>query len=322
LQQQRRQHLLRNIWRLLVLTALSAGLGYALLRWGWLLSGPEQVEVLGSRQVSREQVIAAAELSFPTPLLGLQPRRIAAELAAALPVEQVQVSRLMAPPRLRVALVDREPVARAQRAQASGIEAGYVDRLGNWMGSQQNPRPAVSSGPLRLEVIGWQPRHRAALALILEQRSSLGADLSLIRFDPDGNLSLLSSRLGLVRLGSPDSRLARQLQVLQQLSRELPARLAYQPLQSLDLSDPEQPELGLVVSRRGRGAPEGSTGGDRAPGSPPVPRPTGASTPGQAPPRVAPAAGDSPDATRAEPPAGQAAGQPSGQQVAQPLGRD
>ena len=313
LQRQRRQHQLRNIWRLLVLTALSAGLGYALLRWGWLLNGPEQVEVVGSRQVSREQVIAAAELSFPTPLLGLQPRRIAAELAAALPVEQVQVSRLMAPPRLRVALVDREPVARAQRAQASGIEAGYVDRLGNWMGSQQNPRAAVSSGPLRLEVVGWQPRHRAALALILGRRSDFGADLSLIRFDPDGNLSLLSSRLGLVRLGTPDNRLARQLQVLQQLSRELPARLAYQPLHSLDLSDPEQPELGLVVSRRGRSAPEGS---------PPTPRPTGASTPGPAPPRVAPAAGDSPDATRAEPPAGQAAGQPIGQQVAQPLGRD
>jgi cell division protein FtsQ len=309
LQRQRRHHQLRNIWRLLVLTALSAGLGYALLRWGWLLNSPEQVEVVGSRQVSRQQVIAAADLSFPTPLLGLQPRRIAAELAAALPVEQVQVNRLMAPPRLRVALVDREPVARAQRAQATGIEAGYVDRLGNWMGSQQNPRPAVSSKPLRLEVIGWQPRHRRALALILQHRSSFGADLSLIRFDPDGNLSLLSSRLGLVRLGPPDNRLARQLQVLQQLSRELPARLAYQPVHSLDLSDPEQPELGLVVSRRSRGA-EGSTGGSRAPRASPTPRPTGASTPGPARPGFAPEAGDSPAATRAEPPAGQ------------PLGRD
>lgn len=309
LQRQRRQHQLRNIWRLLVLTALSAGLGYALLRWGWLLNGPEQVEVVGSRQVSREQVIAAAHLSFPTPLLGLQPRRIAAELATVLPVEQVQVNRLMAPPRLRVALVDREPVARAQRAQASGIESGYVDRLGNWMGSQQNPRPAVSSGPLRLEVIGWQPRHRPALALILEHRSGYGADLSLIRFDPDGNLSLLSSRLGLVRLGPADNRLARQLEVLQQLSRELPARLPYQPLHSLDLSDPEQPELGLVERRHSRGAAEPL---------PPTPRPTGASTPGPAPPRFAPAAGDSPDATRAEPPAGPAAGQPIGQ----PLGRD
>ena len=301
LQRQRRHHLLRNIWRLLVLTALSAGLGYALLRWGWLLNSPEQVEVVGSRQVSRDQVIAAAELSFPTPLLALQPRRIAADLAAALPVEQVQVNRLMAPPRMRVALVDREPVARAQRAQASGLEAGYVDRLGNWMGSQQNPLPAVSSRPLRLEVIGWQPRHRSALALILEHRSALGADFSMIRFDPDGNLSLLSSRLGLVRLGPPDSRLARQLEVLQQLSRQLPARLPYQPVHSLDLSDPEQPELGLVVSRRGRGAPEGS---------PPSPLPTGAPTPGPARPRFAAAAGDSPDATRAEPPAGQ------------PLGRD
>ena len=126
MQRQRRHHQLRNIWRLLVLTALSAGLGYALLRWGWLLNGPEQVEVVGSRQVSREQVIAAADLSFPTPLLGLQPRRIAAELAAALPVEQVQVNRLMAPPRLRVALVDRpqpaQPVRAVPVAQAATAE--------------------------------------------------------------------------------------------------------------------------------------------------------------------------------------------------------
>ena len=303
LQQQKRHDLWRGLWRLLVLGALSAGLGYALLRWGWLLSGPEQVQVVGSRQVSRQQVIVAAELRFPTPLLELQPRRIADELRAALPVEQVQVSRLMAPPRLRVALVDREPVARAQRALASGPETGYVDRMGNWMGNQQNPRPAAGSGPLTLEVIGWQSRHRPALALILEQRQRLGTDLRLIRFDPDGNLWLLSTRLGLVRLGPPDDRLARRLEVLQQLSRGLPAQLQYQPGHSLDLSDPEQPELGLLGSRGGS-APERSPKGGAASRPASTAAPAGAPPPGPALPRAPGSAGGPADTSSPGQPTG------------------
>ncbi len=303
LQRQRRQQRWRGLWRLLVLGALSAGLGYALLRWGWLLGGPEQVQVVGSRQVSRQQVIVAAGLRFPTPLLELQPRRIADELTAALPVEQVQVSRLMAPPRLRVALVDREPVARAQRARPSGLETGYVDRMGNWMGNQQNPRPAAGSAPLTLEVIGWQDRHRPALALILGERQRFGTDLRLIRFDPDSKLWLLSTRLGLVRLGPPDDRLARRLEVLQQLSRGLPARLQYQTGHSLDLSDPEQPELGLL-GNRGGGAPGRSPRGGAAIRTPSTAAPAGAPPPEPALPGPPGPAGAPPDTS--------SPGQPSG----------
>lgn len=249
IRQQRRQERLRNLWRLVVFTAIAGGVGYALLRFGWVVNGPQQVEVVGSRQVGREQVIQAADLRFPTPLLGLQPRRIATQLAEALPVEQVQVSRLMAPPRLRVALVDREAVARAQRLTGKGPESGYVDRLGNWM-SRRQTQGMGSGKPLTLSVLGWQPRHRAVLALILEQRSSLGRDLQEIRFDANGSLWLRCASLGQVRLGPPDSQLERRLAVLQHLSKELPGRVKGRPLQSIDLSDPDQPELGLPASRK------------------------------------------------------------------------
>ncbi len=244
IRQQRRQERLRNLWRLVVFTAIAGGAGYALLRFGWVLNGPQQVEVVGSRQVGRDQVIQAASLRFPTPLLSLQPRRMATELGAALPVEQVQVSRLMAPPRLRVAVVDREAVARAQRLTGKGPETGFVDRLGNWMSSRQTGGLAASR-PLTLTVLGWQPRHRAVLALVLEQRARLGTNLQEIRFDPNGSLWLRSANLGLVRLGPPDSQLQRRLAVLEHLGKELPGRVKGRPVQSIDLSDPDQPELGL-----------------------------------------------------------------------------
>ncbi len=251
---QRRHERLRNLWRLVVLLACSTGLGYALLRQGWTLTDPSQVEVMGSRQVSREQVLQAANLRFPQPLLTLEPRRMAAALTTALPVEQVQVNRLMAPPRLRVQLVDREPVARAERRSDRGTESGFVDRLGNWMSSRQGQNLSANlNSPL--VVRGWSARQRASLATVLDFQPRLGSDLREIRFEPGGSLWLYSASLGRVRLGPPDQQLLRRLEVLEHLVQQLPSAVKGRKLQSIDLSDPEQPELGLPGPARTLKAP-------------------------------------------------------------------
>ncbi|MCU0528589.1 MAG: FtsQ-type POTRA domain-containing protein [Cyanobium sp. Prado107] len=244
---QRRNELLRNAWRMLVLLSLSAGLGTLLLRYGWTLSSPEQVEVEGSSHVGREQVISAADLRFPQPLLSLEPRRLAASLKQELPVEDVQVSRWMAPPRLRVTLVDRQPVARAQRRGPKGPEQGYVDRQGHWMSANQG-RGLISSTKEPLVVLGWQERHRAALRMVMEHSQALSADLRQIRFEPDGSLWVESARLGSVRLGPRDERLERRLEVLEHLIESLPAQLQGRTLKAIDLSEPEQPELAVAAT--------------------------------------------------------------------------
>lgn len=251
LRQQRRRERLRNLWRLVVLLACSGGLGFVLLRQGWALNDLSQVEVVGSRQVGAEQVVQAAGLRFPLSLLTLQPRRVAEDVTAALPVEQVQVSRLMAPPRLRVELVDRQAVARAERSTSQGLEAGYVDQLGNWMSSRQGRNLAANLNGA-LVVRGWSERQRPALAVVLEFRSRLGDDLREIRFDPGGSLWLGSARLGQVRLGPADQQLPRRLEVLEHLVGELPAAMRGRPVRSIDLSDPEQPELGIPGSQPGQ----------------------------------------------------------------------
>ena len=245
LRQERRADRLLNLWRLVVFSAMAGGLGYALLTQGWTLRSPSQVEVSGSRLVSRDQVIQAAGLSFPQPLLALQPRQIIQTLSTALPVENVRVSRLMLPPRLRVELIDRSAVARAERRNKDGLEQGYVDRLGNWISLRQNLGVRLE-GTQELRVVGWNERHRPALAKVLKERQSFGGKLQEIRFDPEGSLWLSTTDLGPVRLGPADGQLERRLAVAAHLNATLPANLRGRRPQIVDLSDPDQPELSLT----------------------------------------------------------------------------
>ena len=245
LRQERRADRLLNLWRLVVFSAMAGGLGYGLLTQGWTLRSPSQVEVSGSRLVSRDQVIQAAGLSFPQPLLALQPRQIIQTLSTALPVENVRVSRLMLPPRLRVELIDRSAVARAERRNKDGLEQGYVDRLGNWISLRQNLGVRLE-GTQELRVVGWNERHRPALAKVLKERQSFGGKLQEIRFDPEGSLWLSTTDLGPVRLGPADGQLDRRLAVAAHLNATLPADLRGRRPQIVDLSDPDQPELSLT----------------------------------------------------------------------------
>jgi cell division protein FtsQ len=245
LRQERRADRLLNLWRLVVFSAMAGGLGYGLLTQGWTLRSPSQVEVSGSRLVNRDQVIQAAGLSFPQPLLALQPRQIIQTLSTALPVENVRVSRLMLPPRLRVELIDRSAVARAERRNKDGLEQGYVDRLGNWINLRQNLGVRLE-GTQELRVVGWNERHRPALAKVLQERPAFGGKLQEIRFDPEGSLWLITTDLGPVRLGPADGQLERRLAVAAHLNATLPANLRGRRPQIVDLSDPDQPELSLT----------------------------------------------------------------------------
>ena len=224
---------------------MATGLGYGLLSQGWTLRSPSQVEVSGSQLVSRDQVIQAAGLSFPQPLLALQPRQIIQTLSVALPVENVRVSRLMLPPRLRVELIDRAAVARAERRSTAGVEQGYVDRLGNWISLRQNLGVRLE-GTQELRVVGWNDRHRPALAKVLKQRPAFGGKLREIRFDPEGSLWLSTTDLGPLRLGPADGQLERRLTVAAHLNAALPPELKGRRPQIVDLSDPNQPELSLT----------------------------------------------------------------------------
>ena len=243
LREERRRERLIQSWRILLYGGVSTGLIWVLLSTGWSLRSQQQLTVRGSDRLGTDAVVKAAGLRFPRPLITLEPGRLERRLLAELPVESVSVQRRLVPPGLEVKLKDRQPIAAASRMGARGVEQGMVDRQGHWMPLTVARQGEAPSSAVRVE--GWIPSRRRMIATVLEQRDQLGSPLQVIKIAPDGDLSLRTQTLGLVRLGSNERLLDQQLLTIALLSSSLPETLRGKASNGIDLSDPSKPELQL-----------------------------------------------------------------------------
>jgi cell division protein FtsQ len=239
LRRRKRITVLAQLWRLLALVAISGGLGWVVLRQAWILRSADQVSVTGAPDLNREQVLKATGISFPLPLLQLDPALIKERISVALPVDQVQLQRQMLPPRLLIKLSERAAVAKAQRNGIRGLEQGFIDRTGRWISPRQQAG-AVGAALPNLKVVGWQNRYQPTLELLIGVLPK-EADVRELRFETNDDLWVVSNKLGAVRFGPLDERISRRVQVLGHLSK----KLDHTPGAALDLSDPEHPELVL-----------------------------------------------------------------------------
>ena len=243
LREERRRERLIQSWRILLYGGVSTGLIWVLLSTGWSLRSQQQLTVRGSDRLGTDAVVKAAGLRFPRPLITLEPGRLERRLLAELPVESVSVQRRLVPPGLEIKLKDRQPIAAASRMGARGLEQGMVDRQGHWMPLTVARQGEAPSSAVRVE--GWIPSRRRMIATVLEQRDQLGSPLQVIKIAPDGDLSLRTQTLGLVRLGSNERLLDQQLLTIALLSSSLPETLRGKASSGIDLSDPSKPELQL-----------------------------------------------------------------------------
>ena len=243
LREERRRERLIQSWRILLYGGVSTGLIWVLLSTGWSLRSQQQLTVRGSDRLGTDAVVKAAGLRFPRPLITLEPGRLERRLLAELPVESVSVQRRLVPPGIEVKLKDRQPIAAASRMGARGVEQGMVDRQGHWMPLTVARQGEAPSSAVRVE--GWIPSRRRMIATVLEQRDQLGSPLQVIKIAPDGDLSLRTQTLGLVRLGSNERLLDQQLLTIALLSSSLPETLRGKASNGIDLSDPSKPELQL-----------------------------------------------------------------------------
>ena len=258
LRQRRRRRQLHDIGQLLLLALASAALFQVLLQ-NWWLRDVTQIELIGSQLVTAERLLDSGGLSLPTSLFTLSPPQLEQHLIETLPLQRVRVERLLAPARLRLLMEDRIAVARAERQGPVGMETGFLDREGRWLSTADHRGLGASPLPTGLRVEGWSQRHRPLLLTLWKTLPRLDTPVASVRFSDSGALTLVTSGpLGMVRLGIIDHDLERKLQAMEHLHRQLSAdrTRAAQPLAFADLSNPDQPELGLS-SEPGTALPTG-----------------------------------------------------------------
>ena len=241
LRRQRRQTLLIQLWRFMALLLLSGVFSWTLLRHGWTLRSPEAIILTGGTSLKTNQVIEAAKLRFPSPLLEVRPRAIEQQLVEVLPVRSAQVQRRMLPARLLIRLKPEIPVAKAVRQGPAGREWGLLNAEGEWIPlSDAIPEPLTN-----IMVRGWNDQLRVQVAALLQQRHRFKGMLKTIVLHPDGEISLITTGLGRIDLGGEPTLLNAQIETILHLKKTLPKHLRQAHHSSLDLSNPDRPELQL-----------------------------------------------------------------------------
>ena len=151
----------------------------------------------------------------------------------------------MLPARLIVSLKPEIPVAKAVRQGPSGRERGLLNAEGKWIPlSDASPKPLTN-----IVVRGWNDQQRGQVAALLQQRNRFEGMLKAIVLHPDGNISLITKGLGQIDLGGEPALLNAQIATIVHLNDTLPEHLRQANQSSLDLSNPDRPELQLPAPR-------------------------------------------------------------------------
>ena len=241
LRQEKQRDLAIQVWRLVVLLSTTTVLGWSLLRFGWTLEGTDSIVISGDVGLDPAVIAKVGGFQFPQPLLEIRPKALEQELLTDLPVRTVRVERRLFPARLELELTARIPIAAALRHRGSTKTAGMIDASANWIDLTADlPQRKPTSSIL---VDGWSQNRRPFIAELLRQRDRIGGDLQRIVLEPEGRVVLQTGRLGAIQLGSDPGLLQQQINAIDQLNQSIPAHLVQGRQGSIDLSNPERPEI-------------------------------------------------------------------------------
>ncbi|BAZ84238.1 cell division protein FtsQ/DivIB [Dolichospermum compactum] len=285
LRRQRQLKILQAIWRTLAVTGFAAVLFWGAIQPMWVLKDSGQIVIKSGGQVlTQKDIYSLLGLSSPQSLWRIEPSLIADSLRKQPNIAQATVSRRLLPPGLIIEIQERIPVAIAQVTtdqtvtscvlnpaftgkstevksclQNSGTankqnELGLLDAGGVWMPLSTyisiNPKAKLP----RLIVIGVIAQYKPFWTQLYEAISSSSLKVTEINFQDPTNL-ILKTELGNVHLGSPSSRLTKQIQALVQM-RRLPNEVNPSNIDYIDLKNPaiplvqmNQKKSGLVIKK-------------------------------------------------------------------------
>lgn len=241
LRQEKRRDLAVQVWRLAVLLSTSTVLGWSMLRFGWSIEGTDGILISGDIAMDPAVIAKVGGFKFPQPLLEISPHTLEQQLLKELPVRTANVERRLFPARLELELSARIPIAYAVQRRGTTSTPGWIDANANWI--DLNADIPDRQPETTIVVEGWSESKRSLIAELLRQRDVIGSDLYRLVLEADGRVVLQTSRLGTIQLGTDPTLLQQQIKAIKQLNQSIPEHLLRGRKGSIDLSNPDRPEM-------------------------------------------------------------------------------
>lgn len=243
----RRLKMLQAAWQTLAVGGILGGLVWATTRPVWVLQESSQVTVEGNQLLATPAIKSLLPVSYPESLLRIQPEAIAQSLESQPTIANATVTRALFPPGLRVVITERIPVAISYIRPPQNVTTntqdnmGFVDAHGEWIPFQTYAAQSTNLKLPQLKVIGPWERYHSYWSSMYQNVSRSPVKISEIDCQDPTNI-ILKTELGIVHLGAYSSRLAQQLQVLDQM-RQLNQQLDPNQIAYIDLSNPHDPAV-------------------------------------------------------------------------------
>ncbi len=251
LRRQRRISISQILWRFWALSGLTGAIFWGATRPVWQIESPRQINVSGNHLLSDEAVQSLVPLSYPQPLMKLEPEILARQLRDRGPIVAADVTRQLLPPRLNVRVQERIPVAIVLPVVAPDrtvdpqyLQAGVIDAHGAWMPLASFGLGTASPQLPTLKIRGLQTQYQRYWPQIYETIRHSPVDITEIDWRDPNNL-VLQTALGTVYLGPYSPELEQQLATLDRM-RNLPKQLASTDVARIDLSNPDAPSVEMV----------------------------------------------------------------------------
>ncbi len=251
LRRQRRISISQLLWRFWALSGLTAAMFWGATRPIWLIQSPQQINVTGNHLLSDEAVQSLMPLSYPQPLMKVEPEIVAQQLSDRGPIVTAAVTRQLLPPRLNVQVQERVPVAVVLPLGATDsapdtqyLQAGFIDAQGAWMPLASFGLGSASPQLPTLQLRGLQPQYKRYWPQIYETIRNSPVEITEIDWRDPNNL-VLQTALGTVYLGPYSQELEQQLATLDKM-RNLPDQLPATEVNAIDLSNPDVPSVAVV----------------------------------------------------------------------------
>ena len=201
----------------------------------------QDISIVGSELFSIDDIVANSSLNFPTPLIFVKTTYIEKELKKNLSLKNVSVFRQIFPFGLKILIKTRTPIAYGERILKGEKITGFIDEDGFFINEKYSDQ--INLKKLSSKIFGWKENFRETLSKILDYQKYSDVEFITMTFSPNGFLTLEEKSLKTILLGFNPKIIEIQLQVINDIKKQIKENNILEKIDNIDITDPNNPKI-------------------------------------------------------------------------------